>query len=88
MAANLPQSYVKRPLFPCYDHFSCVTIGRGAYELIERSVRLSELTQIQSGTGPPYELIERSVRLSELTQIQSGTGSPYEIIKGLSDSLS
>ena len=29
MAANLPQSYVKRPLFPCYDLFSWVTIGHG-----------------------------------------------------------
>ena len=31
MVANLPQSYVKRPLFPCYDLFSGETIGHGEF---------------------------------------------------------
>ena len=39
MSANQPQSYVKRPLFPCYDLFSCVTIGHGAFANLKCHLR-------------------------------------------------
>ena len=47
MAANLPQSYVKRPLIRSYDLFSGVTIGRGAPE--DRAISFSlSLSSVRS----------------------------------------